>query len=275
MKHMRRIIYYGVVILLACCSIGAAIKVLLTLHDLDEHTNEQDDIRNIVETVTSAEESVNDDVLSIPLELKRVMHAQTMNQAALNELKKINSDTIGYFQFDNADTISVPFLKTTNNTYYMSHTFYKQYSTGGAFFMNYECTLNDKNLVTYGHNSDYNYKFMMAPLNSIWHKTIERNENRYFSFYLDNEVRRYKIAYMFDYGDFRNFDHQRWDFVSEDDFNEWIAEVERRNGYDSEEHITYNDNFVTIQTCLRSNSSRRLIVIGKEIGRYQYIAKGE
>ena len=56
---------------------------------------------------------------------------------SFEELKQTNSDTIAWLKVNGTD-IENPVVKTTNNDFYMTHSFDKSYNSAGWVFMDYK-----------------------------------------------------------------------------------------------------------------------------------------
>lgn len=68
-----------------------------------------------------------------------------------NKLKDINKDIIGWIKIDNTN-INYPILKDSENLYYLTHSYNKDYSSSGSIFtINSDYFLGDETIV-YGHN---------------------------------------------------------------------------------------------------------------------------
>ena len=71
----------------------------------------------------------------------------------LEALRAVNSDVVGWIEIPDTE-VSYPVLQTSNNSYYLNHTWKKENSSVGAIFME---TTNDPGLedfhtIVYGHN---------------------------------------------------------------------------------------------------------------------------
>ena len=64
----------------------------------------------------------------------------------IKELKKKNSDTIGWINVNNTN-VNYPYVQTSDNSYYLDHSFDKTYNEAGWVFMDYRnnSNLNNKN----------------------------------------------------------------------------------------------------------------------------------
>lgn len=189
-------------------------------------------------------------------------------KAAWQKLYGINNHFVGYLAFDSG-LIKEPIVQCSNNTYYLNHDIYRQYHAHGTVFMYHKNSLDDMNITVYGHNNRNNYSVKFASLNNFYNDSSFYRQNAYFNFYLKDEVRRYVICYVFMYSDSESISHQTTNF-SEELFDSYFSVVKRKNTISSLDDIEYGENFITLQTCKRGNRQYRLVVIAKEIGRFNY-----
>ena len=70
-----------------------------------------------------------------------------------NSLKEQNDETVAWIKV-NSTNIEYPIVKTSNNSYYLTHSFDKSYNSAGWPFADYKNKFDgtDKNIVMYGHN---------------------------------------------------------------------------------------------------------------------------
>lgn len=107
-----------------------------------------------------------------------------------NKLKSINSDTVAWIKVDNTN-IDYPVVKASNNTYYLSHSFYKTSNINGWIFESSENSSNfdDANTVIFGHNT--NGYTMLSELKDIYNGILGTNIN--ITVYLENSIINYKV----------------------------------------------------------------------------------
>lgn len=191
------------------------------------------------------------------------------SQKAFNALKEENVDLIGYLKFDSG-ILSLPVVQANDNNYYLRRSFYKKYNDQGVPFMDASCTTNSQNMVIYGHNVYYDDSAMFSPLSFLTNQE-KFEESQYFTFYLDGEVRKYVITdvYEIDINN-SNYDFQKTDFSNQDEFDKWYQTTHERSVVSSKQTLTYNDNFITFQTCKRFYQDSRIIILAKEIERNNY-----
>ncbi len=168
-----------------------------------------------------------------------------------NYLKDINSDTVGYISIDGTN-IKYPVVRSTNNDYYLNHSFDKTKNSAGWIFMDYRNNniLEDKNTIIYGHNMKDGSMFgklkilKSSDIDTINYYDSDNNKHTYkiFSIYeVDEED--YYITTLFDCG------------------NEYIEFLHRVKGRSIKDYLyepKYEDNILTLSTC--SSSKKRLVV---------------
>ena len=175
---------------------------------------------------------------------------QPQYRAAYNE----NNDLVGWIVIPNT-TINQPVVQATDNDYYMRRNFYKEYERRGSVFMDYRNSIDtfNKNTIIYGHNyldstmfSDLeNYKdiefYKTAPV--IEFNTIYQNYKwKVFAVFLTTASPELDNGYVFNY---------IYPFMTDDNFADFIAEVDKRSLYHTDVEVLPTDKILTLQTCTR------------------------
>ena len=77
---------------------------------------------------------------------------KTKTDTEFLKLKKINSEIVGVIKIKNTD-INYPIVQSSDNTYYLDHSYTKDKSSAGAIFLDYRNDLENlsKNNIIYGH----------------------------------------------------------------------------------------------------------------------------
>lgn len=207
-------------------------------------------------------------------EIIRENEPETQNKKArfsaesFDALKAINNDYIGYLEFE-SQLISLPIVQTDNNSYYLKHTFKKKYHSNGAPFLDTRNILSDDNLVIYGHYVYADASKMFTPLEKL--KKQENYENNQFiHLFFREEVWIYKIAYVYEH-DFTKteYDYTLRNFASEQAFNKFLNYPNQHNLINNDLKLNYGDDLLTLQTCVRNNRNKRLIVVAKLVSTEQ------
>ena len=78
---------------------------------------------------------------------------KTKSDTDFLKLKKINSEIVGVIKIKNTN-INYPIVQSSDNTYYLDHSYTKDKSSAGAIFLDYRNDLENlsKNNIIYGHH---------------------------------------------------------------------------------------------------------------------------
>ena len=194
---------------------------------------------------------------------------KAFTQETFDSLKSENSELVGYLKFD-SEILATPVVQAKDNNYYLRRSFYKEYNELGIPFMDASCTTNSQNIVIYGHNVYYDDTAMFSPLSFLEDQKMFE-ENQTFKFYIDGEVRSYKITNIYEIDtSIDSFEFQRPNFENEEDFENWYSVPTINNLIKTNDSITYTDNFITLQTCKRFYQNTRILIIAKELSRETY-----
>ena len=247
MKIIKRFVILILLVIIGIC----ASKVLPELKDSTEAKESITSVNQIVKM--SKEED------------------ELFSKRAWEKLKEENGDFVGYLVFK-SKILSLPVVQSGDNDFYLRKSFDKKYNEQGIPFMDCDCDINSTNITIYGHNVYYDDTAMFSPISFfVDQKKLDGNE--VFYFYLENEVRTYQITdvYYLNVGeDNDGYDYLQTHFTDENNFNHWYSYAHSRNLIYINNKITYDDNFITLQTCKRYDSNHRIIVLAKEIDRYFY-----
>ena len=189
-------------------------------------------------------------------------------KTAFQKLKEVNSDLIGYIEF-NSGIVSQPIVQSSEVDFYMRRSFYKQHNDQGTIFLDENMTLEDTNFVLYGHNVYYDASAMFSPVSKLVNQQYYEN-NKYFKIYTDSKVKEFEITNVYYVDESEGYIYQENTFLYEDEFNEWMKIPNERNLILPTEHIHFGDKFATLQTCKAWKSTERIIVLAKLMNEYDY-----
>ena len=117
------------------------------------------------------------------------------------KLKEKNSDIVAWLKVKGTN-IETTVVKSTNNDYYLTHNFNKEYNSAGWIFADYKNKVDgtDKNLVIYGHNmrNDSMFGSLKNILNDDWHN---EEENKYVTFITENDNSIYEVFSVYQVAD--------------------------------------------------------------------------
>ena len=179
-----------------------------------------------------------------------------------DSLKQKNSDTIAWLKV-NGTSIEYPVVKTTNNDFYMTHSFDKSYNSAGWVFMDYKNKFDgtDNNMVIYAHNRRDGSLF--GTLKNILTEEWQSNEENFtIPFITENEKAEYQVfsVYRIENEDY----YITTNFGTDNEFQKFIDKIKSRSLKDFEIDVTTNDNILTLSTCA-DNNKYRVVLHAKKI----------
>ena len=191
-------------------------------------------------------------------------HKPLFTKEAYKKLKEINYETIGYFAFESG-IIKQPVVQGVNNSYYLNHSYKDRYNTQGAVFMDCANKPSDTNITLYGHYVYADEKKMFSPLKKL--KTQSGYEKNSIAYYFDANGRyTYHVLYVFEINVYEDdYDYTTSNFANEKRFTQFISTARKYSLIDSEETIDYGDRMMTLQTCVKNQSDKRLVVMLKQM----------
>lgn len=178
------------------------------------------------------------------------------------KLKEKNSDVVAWLKV-NGTNIETTVVKTTDNDYYLTHNFNKEYNSAGWIFADYKNKVDgtDKNLVIYGHNmqDDSMFGSLKWVINEDWYNN---EDNKYITLITENETQVYEVFSVYqiekeDYYIQTNFDTGK-------EFNTFAQTIKKRSKKDFNVDVNENDNILTLSTCA-NNNKYRVVLHAKKI----------
>ena len=228
-------------------------------------TNEE--ITNIQENVNLEEvqDTKNTEIIEPAIEVpKENPYWDYINMNMINvnfsDLKKINSDVIGWLKV-NGTNINYPFVQSSDNNYYLTHSFNKSYNAAGWVFLDYRNnSTNNKNTIIYAHGrSD---KTMFGTLKKVLNNGWLNNPNNYViktSTETENSLWQIFSVYRIP----TTSDYLQTNFINDNEFQEFINMIINRSSFNFNTNVTYTDNILTLSTCY--NNSDKMVVHAKLI----------
>ena len=181
-------------------------------------------------------------------------------------LKQKNSDAIAWIKV-NGTNIEYPVVKTTNNDYYLTHNFNKEYNSAGWIFADYKNKLDgtDKNLVIYGHNmrDDSMFGSLKKVINEEWYNN---EDNRYITLITESQTQIYEVfsVYQIEKEDY----YIQTNFNNETEFSKFVDTLKKRSKKDFNVNVSSEDDILTLSTCA-NNNKYRVVLHAKKYIRYQ------
>lgn len=211
-----------------------------------------------------------DDILNdIEIDTSNVTNNTTERMLQVQEFKKTNNDIVGWLEIDNTK-INFPVLQGSDNEYYMTHTYSKEYSSDGSIFLDkdYDWNIPSSNFLIYGHNNkngnmfqdllkyeDENY-YKEHP--NIRFTTVEDD-----SLYEIISVFKSRVYYKNEQNVFRYYFFINAD--NEEEYNYYVGESKKASLYDTGKTATYGEQLLTLSTCEYSQEDGRFVVVARKV----------
>lgn len=176
----------------------------------------------------------------------------------LTNLIKINTDTKGYLKVDGTN-ISYPFVQTTNNGFYLNHSFDKSKNNIGFIFLDYRNNIDnlDNNTILYGHNRLTGSMF--GSLKNLLNKDYQNSSNHYI--YISSFNHNYVFEVFSTYITSNETYYLQTSFKDDKSYNEFLTTIKNRSTYNFNVDLTSTDKILTLSTC--SGLDNRLVVHAK------------
>lgn len=179
------------------------------------------------------------------------------------ELKNINSDTVGWITVNNTK-VNYPVVKSNNNDYYLNHSFDKSQNSFGWIYADYRSNFDilNQNTIIYGHNvlgTDLLFSSLTNTLNSAWYNNPN---NLTITFNTEKESIKWQIfsIYLIPVTN----DYLITNFNSGTSFLNFVQKLKDRSIKDFGVEVKENDKMITLSTCYK-DSSNRVVIHAKKI----------
>lgn len=188
------------------------------------------------------------------------------------ELYSQNSDLTGWLAIKGT-VIDYPVLQCEDDSYYLSHSFYKEKDKYGCLFVKNQADVHTPgtNFIIYGHNMKDGSMF--GTLESYKSKEFYKGHSE-ISFDTLYEERDYQILAVFEtelYGKDEFPYYQFYQAETENEFQDFYRKIKELSFYDTGVAAEYGDTFLTLSTCSDSGGNNRFVVVAKRLTEEKYI----
>ena len=214
-------------------------------NDLDDGSNEPDVVDNAKQVTYSS--------------------AAQIKYADIESNKRINPDTVGWI-WVNGTNVNYPVVQTNDNSYYLSHDFYKHSYYSGWIFADYRNNFDTfgRNTIIYGHNSLNGKMFSSLTwvLNDGW---FNDESHHYIELSTENSNSVWQIFSVY------TFEPEVYYLTTgftDETYDTFLKTISSRTIYNFNNDVDITDKILTLQTC--TNSGNRRIVIHAKLYRIEY-----
>ena len=225
-----------------------------------EITNIQENI-NVQEIQDTENTEIIEPVIEVPKENPYWDYINmNMINVDFNGLKRTNPDVVGWLKV-NGTNINYPFVQSSDNDYYLTHSFNKSYNGGGWVFLDYRNNgTNNKNTILYAHGrSD---KTMFGTLKNVLNNGWLNNTNNYvikISTETENSLWQVFSVYRIP----TTSDYLQTNFNDETEYQNFLDMIKDRSSHNFDTNVASTDNILTLSTCY--NNSDKMVVHAKLI----------
>ncbi|MBQ2637977.1 class B sortase [Candidatus Saccharibacteria bacterium] len=176
-----------------------------------------------------------------------------------SELLRQNNDTVAWVEFLSTE-VSYPVVQTSDNEFYLRHSFDKRGNSAGWVFMDYRnrADFSDFNTIFYAHGRLDNTMF--GSLNEAY-KNKKFSRGQKIQVYTARENFEYEIISV--YLTAPTDDYIKTNFSDEKEKKTFINMILGRDELGLTSSATEEDEILTLSTCY--DSSRRLVVHAKKV----------
>lgn len=180
------------------------------------------------------------------------------------EALKTNPDTVGQLRM--GESINT-YVVQRDNTYYLKHSFYGEYSISGAIFLDVSCSIypQSRNMIIHGHNMQNGTSFGKL---SRFNDRDYLNQYPVIHFSTIYEAADYiPFAIVFYSIDPESADYlniYQVNYLSDEAFIEFVQTVKSRSVYHIYTNVTKTDKIITLTTCATSDPNMRFAIFAVE-----------
>jgi len=241
-----------------------------------EQMKEEEDTQYYMSRPSKDKEKTQTGVTIRPEEIN-IEDVSYLKVSNLKSLTKVNSDTKGWIYVPGSKTeakgtpIDTAIVQTTDNEYYLTHTFDKKENINGWVYADYRCNMDsitsNYNTVIYGHARSYK---MFGGLKDL-DEAVEWYSNGNNHFIKINTFKDETVWQIFSwYETDIYFDYIKTDFANSTDFIRFAYEVQGKNqmtGAFETFDFDENDRILTLSTCKGFDRAVRVAVHAKLVKR--------
>lgn len=183
-----------------------------------------------------------------------------MSRIDLDALQKINSEAIGWIEIPDT-IISYPMVHSTDNLYYLSHTFRKESNKSGSIFLetSNRADFSDLHTIIYGHNMKNGSMF--AGLKDYSSKSFQ-TAHPYVYIDLSDGSHCYQIFSCHEASVSDNC--YTIGYKQDDVYAAFLESLQSASLYDTGVEVSTEDSVITLSTCTK-NGTKRFVVHAKKI----------
>lgn len=224
-------------------------KVITLVNDAVKIKDVKEDINKITYELVNPPDDKNDSYY-------KYINSDFLN-IDFTELKKINSDVVSYIEVPGT-SVKYPVVKTTDNKYYLRHSFDKSYNKAGWIFMDYRNDAYDyqNNTIIYGHKRNDGTMFTSLK-NVLTEEWFKNEDNRIIKLANEKENTIWQIfsVYKIEQESY----YLATKFKTDKLYKEFLEDMQKRSIFDFKASVNIQDKILTLSTCYDYKGNRIVI----------------
>ena len=170
------------------------------------------------------------------------------------ELRKQNPGTVAWISVDGTN-INYPVVQSSDNDFYLTHSFNKEYNNNGWVFMDFRNTpMEDKNVIFYGHNLLNGTGF--GTVGDMFTKSWKKKSSRTIIVLTDTTEYVYKVFSL--YYTKPVVGYLTVVFNSDDEYGNWVTDLKNKDTMGLNESVSKDNKIITLSTCTEDNQGRKV-----------------
>ena len=240
-------------------------KIILWQLDNNKSKGIKDEVDTIAE-VDEIEDNENTELINEPTDQNSdywYYISFPLINVDFNELKKKNSDTVAWINVNNTN-INYPIVQTSDNDFYLDHSYDKSYNEAGWVFLDYrnDSSFSDKNTIIYAHSRLDKTMFgsLSKTLKPEWYENKDNHIIR-ISNEKENSLWQIFSVYVIETESY----YITTNFNSDEEYLTFLETMKSRSRYDFDTNLSASDRIITLSTCY--DDDRKTVVHAKLIKR--------
>lgn len=240
-------------------------KIILWQLDNNKSKDIKDEVDTIAE-VDEIEDNENTELINEPTDQNSdywYYISFPLINVDFNELKKKNSDTVAWINVNNTN-INYPIVQTSDNDFYLDHSYDKSYNEAGWVFLDYrnDSSFSDKNTIIYAHSRLDKTMFgsLSKTLKPEWYENKDNHIIR-ISNEKENSLWQIFSVYVIETESY----YITTNFNSDEEYLTFLETMKSRSRYDFDTNLSASDRIITLSTCY--DDDRKTVVHAKLIKR--------
>lgn len=247
-----------IAVMLAVCLIVFAVSIWQLSGIFLEYKEGEDEYEELLQYVNEELPEVEygeEETESESAEGEAQPEEERLQRVSLDELKAINEEIIGWIEIPGTN-ISYPLMYTSDNAYYLNHTFSGKVNSAGSIFVEAlnSAAFTDLHTIIYGHNMKNGSMFATlknytSPSYLVAHPTV----------YIDLEDGTHAYQIFSCYETPAESDSYTIGFAPDEQYETFLQTLKGRSAYDTGVEVTVNDSIISLSTCTKSGENRYLV----------------